>query len=510
MTIRNQRIITPALAVLALVLASCGSAGPSVELQAAESVTTTTLASEIETTTSESLVSSNESDSRGTGSEEAEEAEDAPARFPPAALPTSEVWELNSPTYGAATAGGDAFFAVEAGMVRLNTENDEIDTVVTIEEQYHQSPFGLVSVGDQVLTAWSTQGLFVDSITSLNAETLAVSARRDAADGEQLSALQALGETTTALLVSFDGLVPTSLRVASADPATLDDPIPVTETDGVWAYQRGTSLVTWDASGSGRVVDIETGEDLQEFDFGIELLDSSVVATTGNTTWIADVVTATIWPLLADTHELGEPIELSELFEGRAVRLNQTTGSDRYLSASVIDGDVEWLILMALNEDGSIEWQRTVNRLDQSSLNALNSQAAHIVASDRLFVRDHALRIVEVDLDGIDEPTPWTPLNIELSPVLTIEEQEVAEVVQRILDGEDVGATNPEVSAVAREQFAPFLAGSAIMGVLVHGDFAYAEVQRGNEFPGLIVLERRDEQWIESSQNACNLLGLEC
>lgn len=435
------------------------------------------------------------------------DAEDAVPTYPPPALPIKNAWEFDHALYSLIGVNGDVFAFAEGSVVRLDPDTGAIDRVTTIAAaEYRNSPLGGFASGDQLLMSSATRDNNVDHVVSVNAESLEITGRLHNDAGVVSVALSpGPSEGRTAFIRDN--------QLLSVDAKTLTDEIIIYEDfdQSLASFQASTDFWTFAPTGEVEVTDLADGRRLDQFsvDYGSMLTDVSVMAKTGDVLWIGDLPAGTIWPLDTKNREVGEPISLGEYFEGRITRLRFSSPEHSYLGASVIDDGVETLVLVSLDEQG-IVWSRTISPMAESFHNILTAANTFAVADDRLFVRDHLRRIVEVDLERIGETEPWQPSGLPIGPTLSGVEAEVAAVAERVVAGDDVGSTDPEITDQAAAVFSSVFPNTTVTGVLIEpgGDRAHVELQRGNEFPVLLVFDLVDGEWLPSARLACYFLQL--
>ena len=178
---------------------------------------------------------------------------------------------------------------------------------------------------------------------------------------------------------------------------------------------------------------------------------------------------------------------------------------------AVGNAEERWYLLQTLDgENGGVKATHVVTDgdFDRGWTNFTLNPGLDWVG-DRLFVQDHYRRIVEVDLSRIGEDNgPWVDPSVSWLPVLTDEEQEVADAVMTYLA--DVSAAEftdnerVEPAAPLTEGYVSNGEGWQVAYLVVDGDFAWARGQpNGSGFGVPVVLERRDGKWLISADQHC-------
>lgn len=214
------------------------------------------------------------------------------------------------------------------------------------------------------------------------------------------------------------------------------------------------------------------------------------------------------------TFEVVEWIDLTAHLPGeRATVIHE---EDFFVMFDVDGPEGRWFVLSQFDPGtGEVVGSHTVAPNDERAFRGTKDTAEFAFAQERLYVRDHQRRIVEVDLERWGDPStgPWTDPDLPLGAVIaTPDEAALAELmIEFLADGDDdIPRTDPALSARLSDTTVPgFPDDDAWIGsVDVFGDRAFVTSYVGDEAVPMIAFDRLDDAWALDSVTECWLLQM--
>lgn len=443
--------------------------------------------------------------------------------FPAAALPILEAHVFDQPVWAPHGFDDELVFGHGMGVGRLDVNDGSVITrPLAVGDEPKAEVFYAVTDGSTYVAVADVGGQgTVDVVAMVDAQTLERTGGITSTPPDSVHVAQAGGEAPRRLFTSGpDGFY--DLDVAGAQRGArfeLLDPLQPTVTSTVsdFALSLDRQLWAWDLNGLVQVYEAN-GTSLGAVDlehtFGVYA--STAVLVTPSSLWLIDTTTSEMFRIDRQSLEPTHRLDLRDHFTwADGVRL-RTTGrpTDRFVVANAVVGDDGWWLLVEVDpETGDVVSEHVIaTDANDYGWNAFDAPELARVG-DRLFVRDHRRRIVEVDVAALGRRSAiaWTDPGLGRAPVLNSDEQEVAELALEFVDGDDVipPLTDPALSAEALTVLAARrVPGSTweIHAAETDGDRASVRSAPVGEIGAYFVFRRFDGEWRLDSEALCELL----
>jgi hypothetical protein len=525
---------------VATLAAACGSSGDSsnatvstnaddpVETEAPDPAATATTAVDPTTTTISNTTAGDPTTTapaESSTTEPAVDPEDVP--FPGAALPILAVHETPQALSGLEAVGGALFSGAGVLMIRVDVDTgDQTEVLIPEEQDVEGQVFYPTRSGSHVVIATQSRSIAnIDHVTALASDSLERGATLRLPVGQSAAPMPSIGESTETSSLVFRGEWPNvSQALFELDTETMTlglEPLPYDVGDGGARATRvdGHDWV-WRLDGSGSVYDATDGSEVSSFDlgYGLGVLQHDIVASDEASIWHADLAFARLSRFDRETRELTDQVDLSEHFGPDAiVRLSFSDIDSSYVIAHVQVDDDGWYVLLDLDlETGAVRSQHVISG-SAFEFGWTGPQALPEVQTigDRVFVTDHRRRIVEVDAARLGQasPTAWEFSGLATAPVLTPEEQELADLMISDVellqsDAGRIASTDPELTALEGRiavGTGAVAGGLEPLRVTIDGDRAWGWMHRtDNEGIGIpYTFVRVDDQWLLDADAMC-------
>lgn len=441
----------------------------------------------------------------------AADAEPVVVPFPAAALPILNRYPMDQPVWTPMGFDDELVFAHGLGIGRLDLTDGSVTTrPLAAGDEPKAELFYAVSDGTTFVGVADVAGQgTVDLVVTIDPETLERIGQLSSTPPAKVLPWPASGPAPRLVVASgTDGFQ--SFDVQNTDlvePITFVDPsAPIHTNSG--------ELWTWTADGLVQVYD-ERGAVIGTVDTGLRVGQANGAATLISPTslWLTDLGTAELVRIDRAEMEVTHALDLREHFSwADAVRLRQTNTTDRYLLANAVVGDEGWWLLVEVDPEMGVVLSEHVLATDsfEYGWNAFDGPEIATVG-DRLFIRDHLRRIVEVDVAALGQPSPvaWSNPGIGRAPELSAEEQVIADLtLQLVNDGRAPGFTDPVLGPLVLDVLATVRDEGVweIVSAEVVGDRGVARAAPVSESLGsTIVFRRVDGEWLLDVDDLCAL-----
>lgn len=441
--------------------------------------------------------------------------EDVP--FPAAALPILGEFVLSQPVWSLQGFDNELVFGHGMGIGRLDLDDGSVMTSpLAMGDEPKAEVFYSISDGSSYVAVVDVAGAgTVDVLTTVDPQTLERMGTLVSTPPDSILASRVSGEAPhTVITFGPDGRQ--VLDVATAQLDLLDPLADTTQTSASvgFAHSVDGELWVWNQRGQVRVLD-EDGAVVAtvETDHTYAPFSSTAVLVTPTSLWLADDTTSELVRIDRSSFDVTERLDLREHFAwADAVKLRTTGPTERFVLANTIVGDDGWWMLVEIEpETGEVRSEHVIATDSfEYGWNAFDAPEITTVG-DRMFVRDHRRRIVEVDVAALGRrsSTAWVDSGVGRAPVLDDEEQVIAELTLELVNkAEAPPLTDPGPGNRALDMLAALRRPGAtweIYGVEVDGERASARTAPVGEIGAYFVFRRIDGEWRLDSDALCEL-----
>ncbi|MEM7286389.1 MAG: hypothetical protein AAF480_08570 [Actinomycetota bacterium] len=431
--------------------------------------------------------------------------DDDPEQGPASALPILTAHDFDEAVYSMVSVDGYVVAATGTGLVRLDIDTGEqVRVHVADEDDPRLEPFWIAAGDHHVLVASDrTREGAIDALTAVDIRTMERVARIDDPAG--------VGPEPTGVRDGVAVITSFGTGPALVDTATLEPHASGTTLPGGRMLNLDGEIWHIGDDGSGGVIEIATGAERGSFDGatdGGSRFGGWEMAGPGGL-WFGNTLEATLHRVDRDSLEVTAVVDLKERYPDAAVDLMGGDPRDGLVELSVVQDGVQWLIVAGMDtESGEVLWDHVFSQFGTTAGFTIAERAAFVVEVDgRIFVRDHARRIVEVDTARVGTTTgPWVDPGLPSAPSLDEEQQEALDTVRRYLaDRDSVEIVPPTDASVAlapgAEEWPPRF-------VTILDDRAFLRIWPGAGTDKIGVpfsLDRSDDGWTIDGRLICHL-----
>lgn len=493
---------------LGIVAAACGSDADSAD-GAVPDVVQSDEASDDSSVTTDATVADGEvatsSTDDATVQRDDGEADEPTGPWPAPALPIAEVYDFDQRIQGLESFDDQLFFFDIATMYRLDPETGEVDSfLLPRSDEHNVGPIYTTKSESHLVLAATQSDWGFDRIVGI-----------DPIGFERTLDLTVPLEDTWAIPQANTGSgalvsVQPNFHDLDTDTMTLSSPLPfATVADAV--YRDGDRVWVWRLDGTGSVFDAE-GVELATLDLGRQQarFNHRVVAVGEDSIWHGDNLAAILTQFDRVTGEKVREVDLSTRYGDDAfVQLSGYQDVESgFVIVRVARGSDGWFVLLELDTtSGEVLSDHVFAPVGAEVFGSILFDEPQVEAvGERLFLRDHRRRIVEVDLDRLGQvDTAWEDSGLEQAPTLTPEEEEVAEQMLEWTVGGDVPTTDPaltETITSAQTDGGPW----EILAIVIDGDRAWGElVDAAQRQTVQLVMRRSGDEWQIETHSLCLL-----
>ncbi|MEM9514535.1 MAG: hypothetical protein AAGA42_06715 [Actinomycetota bacterium] len=527
MTLGTRRTTTVASLLLAALITACAQSDD--EAQAPESSDTSpvertaTTTSPTEKTSTELVTGSAPSSSAGTVASTTTEPADEPAPFPPPGLPIVWRHEFDQPVWTPLERDGALLLAGPSRVQRFDVDDrTETTQYLAADDELFADVVFLTNAGPNVAALASTFGLTTfDLALTIDAQTLERGPSLRATPGDVYvpnGGTGAPADSDDPQMLAFPMLGNRGvIDVFDTSTAAVVGPAPDTLQPNALIERIDDEFWVWATDGTGRVVDVDSGDIVAELDAG-QILGPSpghVVFANDDSVWLA--TTGAQGDLLRfdrGSYEVTQRLDLSDRYgPDTAVDVQATSRNNPFVIVQVDRADEGWYILLQLDPtSGDIVSEHTIAPSAHEYGWFVDRLPYVVTIGERVFVFDHVRSVVELDTEQLENVTDsWVDPGVTPTPVLDDDEAALARLMLDTVARVPVPLTNPELGALALASLARTEGASEtiweVQFAVVDGDRGWGQIRpEGSDQIGFPMSFRRiDGEWRIDSLALCTV-----
>lgn len=431
--------------------------------------------------------------------------------FPAAALPILEAHVMDQPVWNPIGFDDELVFAHGFGVGRLDLTDGSVTTApLAVGDEPKAELFFAVSDGTMFVSVVDVAGQgTLDRVMTVDPQTLERTGML--VPPGVVAPFPASGSTPRVLAASsLDGP-----HFFDVEDSVLGEPIGFVD-PAATIHTTDGELWTWTAEGLLQVFD-QGGQLVGTAETGLSggRFNSSAPLVTATSVWIADTSTGQLVQIDRANVEIANELDLREHFSwADAVRLDRRSTTDRFVIAHVVAGDEGWWMLVEIDPETGVVLSEHVVATDDFEYGWSGFDVPNLASvGDRLFVRDHMRRIVEVDVAALGLPSPdaWSDPGIGRVPVFTDDEQAIAGLTSQMVNDKVVaGFTDPTLGPLVLDILDSVREEGTweVVAVEVVGDRAVSRAAPvGENVGGYFVFRFVDGEWLLDVKELCALTG---
>lgn len=365
--------------------------------------------------------------------------------FPPPALPIKQAWEFDQPFYKIeALDESHLVMAFQNGLRKFNINDGSFEDLVITPLDHHRIEAFFVNVHTDGVASISGdkdgQGSFDLSVS---------------VDTNTMTTTGVYPETGVLIDSHADGTTIARWLGSQSrvDARTLEPLGPIDmELEGLFFAPQIIDDEYWivDQQGNGVVVEWGTFDEVATFQLDANISPNSfIVSATDEFVLIraseVEMFKVSRVDYLVERLNLDVRDEFDELMAMSDV---YTDDSGTYVEYRFSTEEEKWFVLGTIDHStGEVGQLHTIARADpEYGFDQFQFPRPSRIG-DRLFIRDHIRRLVEVDVGALGAVSePWVDPEIDVVPVLTADEQAATAVGVAFLSGSAIAITDPSIS----------------------------------------------------------------
>lgn len=440
--------------------------------------------------------------------------------FPAPALPIAQVFEFAQPIWSPLPHDDGLLLAAEAEVLRLDVDTGAVTELLLVEAtEFRVDPVFLTRAGPNIVVMAVSRGYSnMDLAITVDPDALERTGSISVPLGEWLipiagtGASAESGETKMLAMRNFEARRP--IEVFDTESTTMLGEAPPTLYPNSLIERIDDELWVWNIDGQGRVLPADGSNELAVLNASRPLgaYAASVPVVDPDSVWLTSDPEAVLMRFDRTSYQMTGEVDLSDRYgPDAAVSLLGGYRTDRFVLVQVQTPEAGWYLLVEIDPgSGHVRSEHVIATTSLEYGWTASDRPSVATIGERVFVRYHLRRIVEVDVDRLGDNTgPWLDPDLSPRPELTDEEQEIAQLMLDVIDPETpVDSTDPELGELTAAVLSGFpeasQTGWEAQSVVVAGDRAWGRVRLAASTADLpLAFTRVDGWWLFESIGLC-------